>query len=345
MIRRAHSWPPGGTRAWGRPLDLAERLRNTLRMGRLRNGWRLAKASWRVLASERELLAIPAVAGLLALVVFAAVSVPGLLLLGGGSGEGDAATTWALWIVLAIAAVGATWVSVIGQAAVISGAGQRMDGTEVTLTAALAGARGRAGRLFEWAVLATVVAIVLDLVRERLGAAGRILGSLGNMAFGVMSFLALPVIVFEDVGAIEGFKRSARLLRGTWGERVGFTFSIGFVGFLAAVPGIALAGGLAVTDVAALQIAGGIVGGLWVLAVLVVMSALSAVYKAALYRYTRGQRVDVAFAPGDLSGAFRSRSRRQRGDAAPAGNSAATPGSAPADRPASGPSAPPTAGP
>jgi hypothetical protein len=278
-------------------------------VGRISNGWRLAKASWQVLSRDRELLAIPLIAGLLSLLVFAAVAGPGVLLLDGGS-ENDSSSSWAIWIVLAVAGLLATWVSVIGQAAVVSGAGQRMDGADPTLGSAFAGARTRTGRLFEWAVLATVVAIVLDVIQERLGLAGRILGSLGGLAFSVMSFLALPVIVFEDVGAIDGFKRSSQLLRGTWGEQLTFTFGMGLVGIVAALPGVALAVGLGVTGVAALQVVGVVLGALWVLAVVAVVSCLSAVFKTALYRYARQQPVDVAFETADLSGAFRPKPAR-----------------------------------
>jgi hypothetical protein len=278
-------------------------------VGRITNGWRLAKASWHVLSRDRELVAIPLIAGLLSLLVFAAVAGPGVLLLDGGS-EDDSSSSWAIWIVLAVAGLLATWVSVIGQAAVVSGAGQRMDGADPTLGSAFAGARTRTGRLFEWAVLATVVAIVLDVIQERLGLAGRILGSLGGLAFSVMSFLALPVIVFEDVGAIDGFKRSSQLLRGTWGEQLTFSFGLGLVGMVAAVPGVALGVGLAVTGVAALQVVGVALGALWVLAVVAVVSCLSAVFKTALYRYARQQPVDVAFETADLSGAFRPKPAR-----------------------------------
>ena len=36
-------------------------------MERIRNGWRLAKSSWRVLSQDRELVAIPIIAGLMLL--------------------------------------------------------------------------------------------------------------------------------------------------------------------------------------------------------------------------------------------------------------------------------------
>ena len=281
-------------------LDAHRGLGNTLAVERIRNGWRLAKASWHLLSQDRELVAIPIVAGLISLIVFGVVGGSGLAAF--ADDEGNVGVGG--WILLAIATLLATWVSVIGQAAVISGAGQRMDGADPTLGSSFAGARSRTGRLFEWAVLATVVAIVVDTLRQRLGILGNIVASLGNMAFNVLSFLALPVIVFEDVGAIDGFKRSSKLLRGTWGEQLTFTFGLGLIGLLAALPGVAVAAVLVITGVSGLQVLGFIIGALWILAVVAVSSALSAVFKAALYRYATQQPVDVAFDTADLSGAF-----------------------------------------
>jgi hypothetical protein len=272
---------------------------------RIANAWRIAKASWAVLARDRELVAVPVVAGVGSLLAFGVVAGPGYLLLGGS----DAASTSdvALWLVLAVAAVAAAWVSAIGQAAVVAGAAQRMDGGDPTLGSAFAVARSRAARLLEWAVLATVVAIVLDQIEQRLGVLGRIVSWLGSAAFSVLSFLALPVIVFEDVGAIEGFKRSSRLLRATWGEQLTFNVGIGLLGFLAVLPALAVGGGLVATGFVPLQVVGVVAAVVWVLAVVAVTSALSAVFKAALYRWATGAPVDPAFDGGGLSTAFRPR--------------------------------------
>ena len=275
-------------------------------MGRISNGWRLAKASWRVLARDRELIAIPIVMGIGAVVAFAIVGVPAGLLLGGSS-----ATQWAGYLLLAVAAVLATWVTVIGQAAVMSGAAQRMDGHDPTLGTAFGGARGRSGRLLEWAVLATVVAIVVDFIRQRFGVAGQLIASLGNMAFSVLSFLALPVIVFEDVGAIDGFKRSAQLLRGTWGEQLTFTFGMGLIGLVGALPGVGLIALGVASGVVAVAAVAVTIGLLWIVLVAAVTSALSAVFKVALYRYARHEAVDPEFRPSDLTNAFTPRAGRR----------------------------------
>lgn len=269
------------------------------------NAWRIAKASWEVLARDRELVVIPVVAGLSSLLVFGLLAGPGFLLLGGS----DAVETSnvALWLVLAVATVAATWVSAIGQAAVVAGAGQRMDGGDPTLSSAYVLARARAGRLLGWAVLATIVSVVLDQIENRLGILGRAVSWLGGIAFSVMSFLALPVIVFEDVGAIEAFKRSSRLLKGTWGEQITFNFGLGLLAFVALLPAIVLGFGLAATGLVVLQVVGIALAVVWAAAVLAVTSALSAIFKTALYRWATGLPVDPAFSADELSGAFRHR--------------------------------------
>jgi hypothetical protein len=269
-------------------------------MQRLANAWRLAKASWQVLSQDRELVAVPIVAGIVALVVFVTIVAPGVLLVGGD----DGASNWAVWILVALATVAATWVTAIGQAAVVAGAAQRMDGGDPTLGSAYAAARARSVRLLEWAVLATVVAIVLDQIEERFGALGRIVSWLGNVAFSVLSFLALPVIVFEDVGAIEGFKRSAALLKRTWGEQVAFSFGMGLLGLLLVLPALLVGGLLLATGVVPLQVIGVAAAVAWIILVVAVTTALSAVFKTALYRYANGLPVDPAYSPTDLSGAF-----------------------------------------
>lgn len=274
-------------------------------MNRLSNAWRLSKASWAVLSKDRELIALPVIAGVAAVVAFLAIFGPGAVLLGGTSDDG--ASNWAIGVVGVIAGTIATWIAALGQAAVVAGAAQRMDGQDPSIGSSWAAARSRAGRIFEWAILATVVSIILDQIEERLGILGRIVSWIGSVAFAVMSFLALPVIVFEDMGAINAFKRSSQLLRQTWGEQVAFSFGMGLLGFLLVIPAIVIGGLLLATGVLVLQALGAVAIVVWVGLVLAVTSALSAVFKAALYRYAVGKPVDPVFAPTDLSGAFQRR--------------------------------------
>jgi hypothetical protein len=273
-------------------------------VNRLSNAWRLSKASWAVLSRDRELIALPVIAGIAAVVAFLVIFGPVAVLLGAGD---DGSSNWAIGVVAVIAGAIATWIAALGQAAVVAGAAQRMDGDDPTIGSAWAAARSRAGRILEWAILATVVAVILDQIEERLGIVGRIISWIGNVAFAVMSFLALPVIVFENVGAIDAFKRSSQLLRQTWGEQVAFSFGMGLLGFLLVIPAIVVGGLLLATGIVAIQAIAVVAIVAWVGLVMAVTSALSAVFKAALYRYAVGKPVDPIFAPSDLSGAFKQR--------------------------------------
>lgn len=277
-------------------------------MERISNAWHLAKASWQVLAKDRELIAVPVIAGIAALFAWAALLIPGLVLLGGVDGGGaDGSVNIAFWLVLVAAAVVSTWIFVLGQASIVAGAAERMEGGEPDLSSAFAAARARAFPLLGWAVLSTVVSIVLDQLEQRFGFLGKLVSWAAGVAFAVMSFLALPVIVFENVGAIEAFKRSSALLKRTWGEQVSFNVGIGLLGFVAALPGIVVGGVLASSGVLPLQVIGVAAGVTWVLLVAAISSALSAVFKAALYRYANNLPVDPAFDERLFNEAFRPR--------------------------------------
>jgi hypothetical protein len=277
-------------------------------MERIRNAWHLAKASWQVLSKDRELIAVPVVASIAALIAWAALLIPGFVLLGGtGEGGAEGSVNVALWIILAVAAVVSAWIFVLGQAAIVAGAAERMEGGEPTLSSAFAAARSRAVPLLGWAVLSTAVSFVLDQLQQRFGILGKIVSWAAGVAFAVMSFLALPVIVFENVGAIEAFKRSSALLKRTWGEQVSFNIGIGLLGFVVALPGLLIGGGLVATGVLPLQVVGVVAGVTWVVLVVATTSALSAVFKAALYRYANNLPVDPAFDQRLFNDAFRTR--------------------------------------
>jgi hypothetical protein len=61
------------------------------------------------------------------------------------------------------------------------------------------------------------------------------------------------------------------------------------------------------TGIVVLQVAGVVAAVVWVVLVLAVTSALSAVFKAALYRHAKGLPVETGFDAGELRGAFRHR--------------------------------------
>jgi hypothetical protein len=102
--------------------------------------------------------------------------------------------------------------------AMCSCAASAMDGERCTPQGALACAWRRRRAIVAWALVASTVGIVIDVVVERLPFGGRIAGRLADVAWSVVSFLALPVIALHDTGPRETVTRSARAVRERWGE-------------------------------------------------------------------------------------------------------------------------------
>ena len=89
---------------------------------------------------------------------------------------------------------------------------------------------------------------ILRAISERGGIIGSIVSSLLGFGWTVATFLTVPVLAIENVSPIDAVKRSAQLLKRTWGEQlvgnagVNAVFGLMMFGvFLVGVPLIVLA--------------------------------------------------------------------------------------------------------
>jgi hypothetical protein len=275
-------------------------------MGRFGRSWQMFKASWRVLRSRKELVVFPVLSGAAGLVVAIIFFTPALFTLDYDSDDGGA--TPATYAFLAGFYLVSAYVANFFNAALISQAHIALKGGDPTVAGGLRTAGSMAGRLLPWALLSATVSMILRIVAERLGFLGRIIAGLAGLAWNLVTYLVLPVMVLEGATTKPALKRSADLFRGTWGENVLGNAGIGVVSVLMIVPSILLIvlGGLAggATAVVLLGIAV-----LWFLVTVVVTSALSGIYQTALYLYAAGRETPREFADIDLGHAFPPKSR------------------------------------
>src|SRR6185369_15053758 len=103
---------------------------------------------------------------------------------------------------------------------------------------------------------------------------------------------------------------SGTLLKQTWGENIMAQAGFGLFALLASIPGIAvIAIGVASNELA-VAIPLGVIGVIWVAIVSVVISAMSGIYRVALYRYAVDGKAPGPFASADLGHAFGPRGRQ-----------------------------------
>jgi hypothetical protein len=258
-------------------------------------GRALLSASWSLLKQDRELVWLPAIGALLALVAAGLLFVPGWLL--GDAAGGPDHHSLAYWIGGILASFGASVVSVYFQSALVIGANERADGGDPTLRGCLDAAWAVRGRILKWAILATTVGAIIRAIERRFGAVGSLLGFLSGLAWAIATFLVVPVVVAEDLGPVDAAKRSGHLIKQTWGTSLRTTLRFGVIQAVIVIPAMIVlvigftllvdngSGDRALGAVLALA------GGATLLAAGVVFSAIGGYARALIYRYAVGQPV------------------------------------------------------
>jgi hypothetical protein len=271
-------------------------------MNSFSRGLRLARASWGVVRQDRALLVLPVISFVCSLVLTALFAAG---IWGVGIPEGDQLKP-AHYVLLFVLYVALAFVSIFFNAAVIGTAMKRLEGEDASIGDGLRLAREHVGKIFVWAVVTATVGMILRALSERFGFIGRIVISIIGVAWNVITFFVVPVLLYEPVGVADGIKRSASLFRQRWGETFVGNGAIGVVILLASlvVLGVAVALGAVLLPL-------GIVVGVIGLGLLMAIGvACTGVFNAALYRYATTGEASGAFSLEDLRSSFRPKERR-----------------------------------
>lgn len=280
-------------------------------MTRVQTSWEIAKRSWAVLKSDKSLAWFPVLSFLASLVVFAAVAA--LLAVVGVDREGTKDAMAPIgWVIVAVGYLGLAFVQTYFLAGLVAGADRRLHGQDSTVKGALEIANSRLHRLLPWALVSATVSVIIQQL-ERQGIIGQIIGTIVGLAWNLITFLTIPILVLEDVGVGAALKRSKDLFKQTWGENVVGQAGLGVVGFVASLPGVLIivAGVATGSLVAAIVICG--IGVAWLIVAATVVSALSGIYRTALYWFASTGNVPGAFEGIDFHAAFRPRRINPRG--------------------------------
>ena len=273
-------------------------------MGRISNTIALAKVSWRVLRKDRELLLIPVLSFLASIAVLALIWLPTLSAIDTSALEGEREDPGAVLLVVGIiTAMALSIITVFFNGALVAGAHERLSGGDPTVRSAVGRAFSRLPGLLPWAILTGTVGLILQAVRERAGWLGRFVVNMIGMAWKTATFLVVPAIVIDDHGAISGLKASAALLKQTWGENIAARVGFGLLGFVAIIPAVLVVAATGALGGAALVL-GILVAVPYLALVVVVLTALNAVFQTALYLYATTGSVPTGFDDSNLQASF-----------------------------------------
>jgi hypothetical protein len=276
---------------------------------RLSNSWELAKASWRVLLADKELMIFPIVSLIASLIVMATFALPTLFAGFLDSLLTDGGVSIFGYIVAFLFYVTLYTVTIFANSALVGAAMIRLKGGDPTVGDGFRIAFQHLGSIVGYAVISATVGMILRAVSERSGQIGRAVVSLIGFVWGIATFLVVPILVVEEVGPVEAVKRSAGLLKQTWGEQIAGNFSIGLIfgllTFGTILLGIPLAILAANSGSVALLIAVILVVVLLVILLSLISATLTGIYTAAVYRYATTGDTGGYFDADMVKGAFK----------------------------------------
>jgi Family of unknown function (DUF6159) len=280
-------------------------------MGRFSRSWELVKESFAVLRSDKQLMLFPILSSIACLVTTAMIAVGGVFaVLPSIKAAALAGQRWQptnnssyMLLIFAIYVVN-YFIMVFFNVALVGVANSRLMGGSWTFRDGMELAWARKGTIFLWALFAATVGMILRTIEQRMGLIGKIIMRIIGVAWTLACYFVVPVLAFEDLNPVDAVKRSARLFRDTWGERVAGGFSIGLVFVVLMLPGF----GVWIAMSVAFGVKGMLIGlalfVLYMIVLSVVSSAVQGIFNAALYRYACFKQVPPAFTPQLITGAW-----------------------------------------
>jgi hypothetical protein len=275
-------------------------------MNRFSRSWMLIKASFSVLAADKELLVFPIVSAIACLIVSMTFAVP-LFLSGGFSSSAQNQFPAIYYLVLLLFYIVQYFVVFFANTALVGAATIRLKGGDPTVSDGFRIAFSHFSAIFGYAVIAATVGMILRLVSERSRGLGRIVISLLGFTWNIATFLVVPILAVEDVGPIQAIQRSTALLKKTWGEQIIGNFGVGLVFGLITLGLILVSIPFFYLLISAEMIWGviALAVGLILLFILIglVQSALNGIFTAAIYQYAVNERTGF-FEEGMIRDAF-----------------------------------------
>ncbi|HEY8134706.1 MAG TPA: DUF6159 family protein [Candidatus Limnocylindrales bacterium] len=253
--------------------------------------WELAKGSFRVLRSDKELLIFPLLSFIALVIVSISFFFP-FMWVGGVASAQNGEANIASYVVAFVFYVVSYTVTFFFQTALVGAAMIRLDGGDPTLGDGLRIAFSRLPKIIVYAVIAATVGMILRWISERAGIVGQIVGGILGFAWSVATFLVVPVLVVENVGPFEAIKRSTGYLKRTWGEQLIGNIGIGLVfGLLMML--VIFAGGALLFFLFQASVTLGLIGVVALILLVGILaligSALGGIFTASVYRYaTKG---------------------------------------------------------
>ncbi len=259
----------------------------------------LVRESFAILKKDKEMLWFPVLSSIFTILVFLSFIFPMVL----ASGSSGANSGWFVGTIF-MYYLFSYFVVIFFNTGLITCAHIRLHGGNPTVMDGIRNAFNHIGKILAWAIVASTVGVVLHHLAERSRGIGRLFASLLGIAWSLLTFFVVPVIIFEKFSVFESIKRSGSLFKKTWGENVLGQFTFGAFFLLLSIVGIVpFALAVLSRSLGLILITIGFVILYWVLLGIIITS-LNGIFVTALYLYATTGKVPAGYSKEIVESAF-----------------------------------------
>jgi hypothetical protein len=265
-------------------------------MGVFSRSWEISKTSFGIMKKEKELFVFPILSIIFSALFLIAIAIPFVL-----SSGLDNGLTVIHYVMIFVVYFGLAFVATFFNVCVVYTAKRAFANEEATFGNTIGYAFSKIHLIFLWSVVLATVGIILNLIEagaRKTKGGGRFalmaLKSVLGFAWGLITMFVVPAMVYDDLIPFAAIKKSAGVLRKTWGESlvkgisIGiFTFLFIILGAIVIIPIIIFTLGVSwiLTLVLILVLI------IYIFAVIMIFSVFEKIFDTALYVYAEKGRV------------------------------------------------------
>jgi len=263
----------------------------------------LIKASWEVLRKDKELLLFPVLSGIICIIITASFLIPAVLMGVGLNTEHQNSPM--VYIGIFLFYLVTYFVVIFFNAGLVACANIRLTGGDPSFSDGISAAKQNIGQIFAWALISATIGLILQAIRDNNNIVTQIISSMIGIAWSLLTFFVIPVMIIEKKSVLESIRESASLFKRTWGETVigqgGVALIFVLIALVALVPVVLLM----MTGVAELMIAVVTLYLLLLIILFVIANAMQGIYNTALYLYAKNGTIPAVFSKELIEQAFK----------------------------------------
>jgi len=271
----------------------------------------LIKASWEVLRNDKELLLFPVLSGIVCIVITASFLIPAVLMGVGLNTEHQSSPL--VYVGIFLFYLVTYFVVIFFNAGLVACANIRLTGGDPTFSDGISAAKQNIGQIFIWALISATIGLILQAIRDNNNFVAQIISSMIGVAWSLLTFFVIPVMIIEKRGTLESIKESASLFKQTWGETVIGQGGVALIFLLIAIVALIPVTLLMMTGVGEIMIAAVSLYVLLLIILFVIANAMQGIYNTALYLYAKNGTVPSVFSKDLIEHAFRQKNTTHQG--------------------------------